>query len=451
MNAFFYSNEVKEALAAGSAVVALESTIISHGMPYPQNLHTAKLVEQVVRANGATPATIAVLKGRVCIGLNDDQLEQLARAGTACTKVSRRDVAHVVAAKIDGATTVSATMLLAHRAGIKVFVTGGIGGVHRGAQQTFDVSADLTELGRTPVAVVCAGAKSILDIGLTLENLETNGVTVIGFGVDEMPAFFTRRSGFAAPLRLNSAAECAKLIHANRELQLNSGVLVCVPIPEQFEANGARIETNIQQALRDADSSKVAGRDLTPFLLKRVNELTGGESLAANVQLVLNNAKVGAEIARHLASQTVALATPRCVVAVGGTVCDIVGRSSHALIRRDSNIGRVAVQPGGVARNIAQSVAAAVSSAVSVRLISVVGNDVFGSFVRSATERAGVNVDDVLVADSSRTAIYDALLDDGGDLDYAVADMSINDTVTSAHIIARLVRRGGVCLQRRNV
>ncbi|KAL4431940.1 hypothetical protein ABPG77_000207 [Micractinium sp. CCAP 211/92] len=296
------SAEVAAALAAGRPVVALESTIISHGMPYPQNLETARQVEAVVRANGATPATIAVLGGVPHVGLTPAQLQSLARAGKAVRKVSRRDLPLVMALGLDGATTVSATMLLAARAGIAVFVTGGIGGVHRGGESTMDVSADLTELGRTPVAVVCAGAKSVLDIPRTLEFLETQGVCVAAYGADEFPAFFTRHSRCPAPARVDSPAQAAAMIAAARTLALGGGMVLAVPIPEEHAAAGAQVEQAIAAALREAEERGVKGNEVTPFLLQRIQELTGGKSLEANIALVKNNAAVGARVAAELAA-----------------------------------------------------------------------------------------------------------------------------------------------------
>lgn len=296
------SAEVAAALAAGRPVVALESTIISHGMPYPQNLETARQVEAVVRAHGATPATIAVLGGTPHVGLTAPQLESLARAGTVVRKVSRRDLPLVMALGLDGATTVSATMLLAARAGIAVFVTGGIGGVHRGGESTMDVSADLTELGRTAVAVVCAGAKSVLDIPRTLEFLETQGVCVAAYGADEFPAFFTRHSGCAAPARVDTPEQAAAMLAASQRLALGSGMVLAVPIPEEHAAAGAHVEQAISQALQEAEQRGVRGNEVTPFLLQRIQELTGGKSLEANIALVKNNAAVGARVAAALAA-----------------------------------------------------------------------------------------------------------------------------------------------------
>ncbi|XP_073301205.1 pseudouridine-5'-phosphate glycosidase isoform X2 [Primulina huaijiensis] len=295
------SSEVSEALSDGKAVVALESTIISHGMPYPQNLETAREVEAIVRQNEAIPATIAILDGIPCIGLCSEELERLAILGRKARKTARRDIAHVVATRGNGATTVSATMFFASMVGIPVFVTGGIGGVHRHGESTMDISSDLTELGRTPVAVVSAGVKSILDIPRTLEYLETQGVCVAGYKTNEFPAFFSETSGCKAPCRVDSPEDCARLIDSNMNLELGSGILIAVPIPREHSASGNKIESAIQKALMDAREQHVTGSAETPFLLARVNELTGGTSLASNIALVKNNARVGAQIAVSLA------------------------------------------------------------------------------------------------------------------------------------------------------
>ena len=295
------SNEVREALEAGKPVVALESTIISHGMPYPQNVETARKVEQTIRENGATPATIAILGGRMKAGLSDDELEYLGKAGQKVTKASRRDLPVLIARGMDGATTVTTTMMIAHRAGIRIFATGGIGGVHRGAEVTMDISADLEELAQTPVMVVCAGAKSILDLGLTLEYLETKGVPVIGFGTEELPAFYTRKSGFGVDYRVDSPEELAAIYAAQRELGYRGGMLVTNPIPEEYAMDKEVIDAAIERALEEAKEQHIHGKETTPFLLARVVELTGGESLESNIQLVLNNARVAALTAAELA------------------------------------------------------------------------------------------------------------------------------------------------------
>ena len=286
--------EVAEALAAGKPVVALESTIISHGMPYPQNVETALQVEQIIRDCGAVPATIAIIGGRLKAGLTAEEIEYFGKKGQAITKASRRDLAVICARGMDGATTVTTTMIIAHMAGIKVFATGGIGGVHRGAETTMDISADLEELGQTPVMVVCAGAKSILDLGLTLEYLETKGVPVIGYGTEELPAFYTRQSGFGVDYRVDTPEELAKIFKASHDMGLKSGMLVTNPIPEEFAMPKSVIDAAIDQAIGECNEKGIKGKETTPFLLARVAELTGGDSLASNIRLVFNNAKVAA-------------------------------------------------------------------------------------------------------------------------------------------------------------
>ena len=294
------SPEVQEALKAGKPVVALESTIISHGMPYPQNVETALKVEQTIRENGAVPATIAVIGGQLKAGCTPEEIEYLGKKGQAVIKASRRDLPVLIARKADGATTVTTTMIIAAMAGIRVFATGGIGGVHRGAQQTFDISADLEELAQTPVMVVCAGAKSILDLGLTLEYLETKGVPVIGFGTEELPAFYTRHSGFKVDYRIDTPEELAAAFKAKIDCGLKGGMLVTNPIPEEFSMPKEVIDKAIDQALREMDEAGIHGKQCTPFLLAKVKDLTGGESLASNIQLVLNNARLAAKTAKAL-------------------------------------------------------------------------------------------------------------------------------------------------------
>ena len=292
--------EVAEALKNGKPVVALESTIISHGMPYPKNVETAMLVEKTIRDNGAVPATIAIIGGRLKAGLSAEEIEYLGKAGSAVAKASRRDLAALVAEGKDGATTVTTTMMIAHMAGISIFATGGIGGVHRGAETTMDISADLEELGSTPVMVVCAGAKSILDLGLTLEYLETKGVPVIGYGTDELPAFYTRHSGFGVDYRADSPAQLAGMFKAQKELGLKGGMLVTNPIPEEYAMDEAVIDAAIDQAMKESIEQGIHGKETTPFLLAKVVELTGGSSLESNIQLVLNNATLAAKTAVEL-------------------------------------------------------------------------------------------------------------------------------------------------------
>ena len=292
--------EVQKALDEGRPVVALESTIISHGMPYPQNVETALNVEKIIREHGATPATIAVIGGRLKAGLSPEEIDYLGKTGTAVAKASRRDLPVLVAEGKDGATTVTTTMIIAHMAGISVFATGGIGGVHRGAQQTFDISADLEELAHTPVMVVCAGAKSILDLGLTLEYLETHGVPVIGYGTRELPAFYTRKSGFAVDYEIDTPADLAAAFHASLEMGLRGGMLVTNPIPEEYSMDPDVINKAIDEAVAQAEAQGIHGKETTPFLLAKVKDLTGGDSLDSNIQLVFNNARLAARTAAEL-------------------------------------------------------------------------------------------------------------------------------------------------------
>ena len=292
--------EVRKALEEGRPVVALESTIISHGMPYPQNVETALNVEKIIRDNGAVPATIAVIKGRLKAGLSPEAIDYLGKTGTAVAKASRRDLPVLVAQGKDGATTVTTTMIIAHMAGIQVFATGGIGGVHRGAQQTFDISADLEELAHTPVMVVCAGAKSILDLGLTLEYLETHGVPVIGYGTEELPAFYTRKSGFRVDYRIDTPEDLAKAFFVKQDMGLGGGMLVTNPIPEEFSMNHEIINKAIDEAVEEANKLGIHGKETTPFLLAKIKDLTGGDSLASNIQLVYNNARLAAKTAGEL-------------------------------------------------------------------------------------------------------------------------------------------------------
>ncbi|MDR1248366.1 MAG: pseudouridine-5'-phosphate glycosidase [Treponema sp.] len=292
--------DVQTALDNRRPVVALESTIISHGMPYPQNVETALKVELIVKDSGAVPATIAVLGGRLCVGLTEEQIDALGKKGLAVHKASRRDLPVLAARGEDGATTVAATMIAASLAGVKVFATGGIGGVHRGAETSMDISADLEELAQTPVCVVCAGAKSILDLGLTLEYLETRGVPVIGYGTDELPAFYTRKSGFSVDFRMDSALEIAKVFALKEALGLRGGMLVANPIPEEYSMDADAAARAIAKAVDQAREEGVKGKALTPFLLDRIRRITGGESLTANIELVYNNARLASAIACEL-------------------------------------------------------------------------------------------------------------------------------------------------------
>ena len=294
------SPEVQKALDEGRPVVALESTIISHGMPYPQNVETALNVEKIIRDNGAVPATTAIIGGKLRVGLSKDEIDYIGKKGLKVTKASRRDIPVLVARGEDGATTVAATMILANLAGVSVFATGGIGGVHRGAETTMDISADLEELASTPVMVVCAGAKSILDLGLTLEYLETHGVSVLGYQTEELPAFFTRKSGFKVDYRMDTPKELAAAFKAKNDLGLRGGMVVANPIPEEYAMDADYISKSIAEAIDEANAKGIKGKDTTPFLLDKLEKITGGSSLKANIQLVYNNAKVATQIACEL-------------------------------------------------------------------------------------------------------------------------------------------------------
>lgn len=294
------SAEVKQALAEGKPVVALESTIISHGMPYPQNVETALNVEKVVRDSGAVPATIAIIQGKLKVGISKDEIDYIGKKGLKVIKASRRDLPVLCARKEDGATTVAATMILAHMAGISVFATGGVGGVHRGAETTMDISADLEELSETPVMVVCAGAKSILDLGLTMEYLETKGVAVFGYQTDELPAFYTRKSGFKVDYRMDTPEELAQVFHVKDQLGMRGGMLVTNPIPEAYAMDHDYISKSIEEAVEEANRLGIKGKETTPFLLDKIQKITGGTSLEANIQLVYNNARLASAIAADL-------------------------------------------------------------------------------------------------------------------------------------------------------
>ncbi|MGL4947125.1 MAG: pseudouridine-5'-phosphate glycosidase [Cetobacterium sp.] len=292
------SKEVKDALDNNKPVVALESTIISHGMPYPQNVETALKVEEIVRENGAVPATIAILNGKLKVGLTKEEVDYLGKKGLGVTKASRRDIPAILAFNDDGATTVASTMIIAELAGIKIFATGGIGGVHRGAENTMDISADLEELAITDVAVVCAGAKSILDIGLTLEFLETKGVPVLGYQTEELPAFYTRKSGFKVDYNIETPNQIAKTLKAKWDINLKGGVVIANPIPEEFAMDFDTITNAINNAVAEAEEKGIKGKESTPFLLSKVKDITKGKSLEANIELVFNNARLAAQIAK---------------------------------------------------------------------------------------------------------------------------------------------------------
>ena len=448
--------EVNEAIKAGKPVVALESTIISHGMPYPQNVDCALQVEAACRVGGATPATIAILNGIIHVGLDRDALEMLGKAGEKCAKVSRRDLAHVIASKAHGATTVSGTMFIASLVGIHVFVTGGIGGVHRGVESTMDISADLNELGRTPVAVVCAGVKSILDIGRTLEYLETQGVPVMAYGTNEFPAFFTRHSGMTAPIRVDSSNEVASLIHTGLSLGMTNGYVVGVPIPECDQAAAEPVEAATQRALKEADAKGVKGRDITPFLLGRINELTQGASLKSNIALILNNVKIGSKIAVDLANvrkilSSSSVSSESCLTSasfsssssvpsplvIGGTNQDLLGRPTPGskFLLGTSNPGSLTRCWGGVGRNVAEVLGRLETKPV---LLTAVGADEPGDQLKRHCQTVGIQTHFIQTSQQHSTSTYMAILDEKGDLFTTIADMDVCSILNPSHLPSNL-------------
>jgi pseudouridine-5'-phosphate glycosidase/pseudouridine kinase len=444
-NLVVLSNEVAAALKNGAPVVALESTIISHGMPFPANVETARSVEAICRERGVTPATIAILHGRVHVGLSDEELLLLGQLPEEeVRKCSRRDIAYVCARKGHGATTVAATMLVAAMVGIEVFVTGGIGGVHRGVQQTMDISADLSELGRTRVAVVCAGVKSILDIPRTLEFLETQGVPVYAYGQDKFPAFFTPDSGMEAPFRSDSTEELAAVMHATGRLGISTGMVIGVPVPNEHAADRKVVTTATEQALREARERGITGKRVTPFLLQRINELTGGHSLQANVALIKNNARVGADMALALSSLSPSSSSPvsSCpissssasefpVVVIGGVNRDVLGSplAETKLLYHTSNRGTVVKVWGGVGRNIAEALA---RLQVPLELVTTVGDDEEGKNFREHCNESGISTPHLIVSKDHPTNTYMAIFDEQGHLVTTVAAMDASETLQPA-------------------
>uniref|UniRef100_A0A3B5N1Z5 Zgc:136858 n=1 Tax=Xiphophorus couchianus TaxID=32473 RepID=A0A3B5N1Z5_9TELE len=417
---------VSQAVAQNKPVVALESTIITHGMPYPHNLSTAKEVEAIVRAEGATPATIGVVEGEICVGLSSDELDRLARSKSPL-KVSRRDLPYAVSKGLSGGTTVSATMIAAHRAGIPVFVTGGIGGVHRDGQNSLDISADLTELGRTPVAVVSAGVKSILDIGRTLEFLETQGVCVATYGESkDFPAFFTPNSGFTSACNVRNPSEAAELIASTLSLGLESGLLIAVPIPEEHAAAGHQIQEAMQAAVTAVSSEGITGRDVTPFILQKVNELTQGKSLQANIALIHNNAKVGSQIACALSkqmsekrskSQAQMSQIKTCIpaqVVIGGINVDFIAKGKTKTLHVTSvshSLSRLEKTP---------------------LFISATGADANSDAVFNHCKH--MNTSGVARLEKQSTATYCAVINDNGELSLGLGDMDIHQQITEHYV-----------------
>ncbi|XP_010125682.1 PREDICTED: pseudouridine-metabolizing bifunctional protein C1861.05-like [Chlamydotis macqueenii] len=432
---------VQEALMKGRPVVALESTIITHGMAYPQNLSMAREVEEIVTTNGALPATVGILRGRIHVGLTDEELEFLASSKNV-VKVSRRDLPFVLSQGLSGGTTVSGTMIAAHKAGIPIFVTGGIGGVHRGGENTLDVSADLTELGRTPVAVVSAGVKSILDIGRTLEYLETQGVCVAAFGESrEFPAFFSRQSGFQAPYHVRNEEEAAELIASVLGLGLSSGVLIAVPCPQERAASGQVIEEAIQRALSEARLKGITGKELTPFMLQKLNELTDGKSLDSNLALIQNNARVGSCIAVALSKLQKARrkgnlprqedTTPPRPVVIGGINVDFIAKARNPVILGggQTNAGRVRRTFGGVGRNLADCLS---RLGLTPLFLSAIGRDEHSESVLHYCHHMDMSA--VLQLEGKRTATYCAVITSAGELSVGLGDMDIHQQITEQYV-----------------
>ncbi|MFT7796753.1 pseudouridine-metabolizing bifunctional protein C1861.05-like [Arapaima gigas] len=431
-NLFKIHPSVSEALEENKPVVALESTIITHGMLYPHNLNTAREVEAIVRAQGATPATVGVLQGRVHVGLTQEELEFLS-SRIVSLKVSRRDLAYAVTKGLSGGTTVSSTMIAAHNAGISVFVTGGIGGVHRDGAKTMDISADLMELGRTPIAVVSAGVKSILDIGCTLEFLETQGVCVATFGKSkEFPAFFTPRSGFVSPYNVADAQEAAQLIDSASCLGLQSGLLVAVPIPEEYAAHGQETEEAIQAAVAEASAASIRGKDVTPFILQRINEITQGRSLQANIALIKNNAMVGSQIACALSNlqRTRKRATFPSPCTSNSLHLQPKTNNFYFLLQfGQTNPGSVVQSFGGVGRNIADCL----SRLGEVPLfISAIGTDFHSNAILSYC--AHMNTSAVARIQEQRTATYCVVITETGELSFGLGDMDIHQQITDQYV-----------------
>ncbi|KAI0756912.1 indigoidine synthase A-like protein [Daedaleopsis nitida] len=467
--------EVQDALAHGRPVVALETTIVTHGMPYPTNRDTAQSIEGNVRKAGAVPATIGLIEGRVKIGLELHQLERLADVSKnpSVVKLSRRDIGAAIALKKDGGTTCSTTLIFASLAGIKVFATGGLGGVHRGAESTMDISADLHELTRCPVGLVSAGVKSILDIGRTLEYLETLGVPVISYGpTDDFPAFYTRRSGFTSPWRMNDPITAARVLHTHKQLGISHGALFAVPIPEPYEAVGEDLQRAVEKAVMESEANGVSrrGKEATPWLLKRVGELTAGKSLASNIALIENTATIGGQIAVayaqlaghqhcsisqphtvHLSEATPKLKNappllPAKLVIVGSAAVDITARADPVpSAARSSNLhstspGVVSITPGGVGRNIAEAAQRILSSrskelSDTAMLISPIGDDAFGQLLISRFSNVGMRADGLIHVPAARTAVCNMVLDSSGGLTGGVADMDVIRSFDSSKII----------------
>lgn len=439
---------VRHALERSAPVVALESTILTHGMPYPDNVHTALDVEKIISNEGVVPATVGVLHGELVVGLEPEEIHCLGKLGRNARKLAKRDLAVATTQRLSGGTTVSGTMTAAYQSGIEVFVTGGIGGVHRGAEMSMDISSDLTELGRTPVAVVCGGVKSLLDIRLTLEYLETQGVTVATLGkTDDFPAFFTPKSGFKSECSVQSPQECAQLIYNSFRLSSNCGMVITVPIPEELAADGLLVDSAIQKGLVEANSKKITGKEVTPFLLEFVNKQTQGQSLTANKALVKNNAKMGALIAKELASlKHLSKSSHTCTVSetkinvsscsranarpvvIGASVVDFFAKADDQILQEGTTPGKVKQSYGGVGRNIAECMARLDTNPL---LITAVGNDSIGeSLIDHWRNTVQGDCRGIKQLDGYNTASYFGMLHGTGELYAAVGDMAINDAIT---------------------
>ncbi|KAF9237314.1 indigoidine synthase A-like protein [Melanogaster broomeanus] len=451
--------EVEDALASGRPVVALESTIITHGMPYPASLEMAQSVEDIIRSTGSTPATIGLIEGRVKIGLQPRELERLASRSADPVKLSRRDIAPAIALKRDGGTTCSSTLIFAALAGIKVFATGGLGGVHRGGENTMDVSADLHELTRCPVGLVSAGVKSILDIGRTLEYLETLGVPVVSYAEsDDFPAFYTRKSGFKSPWGTDDPETAARILYTQKQLGMSNGVLFAVPIPAMYEAAGTTLQEAVETAVQESEETGVSksGKEVTPWLLKRVGELTCGKSLESNIALVQNTALVGGRIAAKYAKiskengngqnvrmkhvpgpasggvvQELSSLHKASVIVVGCAAVDVTSQAQAGtrFDHKTTCLGKVSVSLGGVARNIAEAAHRVMSGATkegtATLLVAPVGDDAFGSLITDLTESLGMRTDGLVSVQGQRSSVCNLLLDAQGDLQSGVADMDL--------------------------
>lgn len=458
--------EIQQALLEKNPIIALESTIISHGMPFPKNIEVAKSVERTVRERGAIPATIAVIHGVPHIGLTDSQLQIIANEDGKVLKASTRDLAYVCSLQLHAATTVASTMKLASLAGISVFATGGIGGVHRGGESSMDISADLIELGKTPVTVVCAGIKSILDIKRSLEVLETQGVPVLGYQTTDFPAFFTLSSGCKVPLKIDKVEDIARMILLNQQLNLKSGMVIAVPNPNPLKQEF--VENVIAQALLEAENLKIEGAKVTPFLLSRIEKLSEGKSLESNIALVLNNAKVAAQIAKSYASllsanssetssqtrllqQTVEIVTSsqaksapsastpsndvrnhNDVMIIGGAAVDIIGNvTAEMTIPNTSNPGIVRSSFGGVGRNIAEQLS---KLGIHAAIATAVGNDDSGKGIIESCKNLNIDTDSMIKSSENFTARYNAIHDKNGELIIGIADMSIFQLMNEQYV-----------------